>query len=119
MWLCVRWKIGIYMVVVTEYLYWGIVEYGVGCFAACLPTLQFLFRHLSRAPIMKSATRVFSLRGSRSEGTVNNYPSDRALELDIALINSHIVKPKTSATSLSVKANGPNSLENVRIHDIV
>lgn len=31
-------------VVITEYLYWGMIESGIGILAACLPTLQFLFR---------------------------------------------------------------------------
>ncbi|KAI0378767.1 plasma membrane protein Pth11-like protein [Hypomontagnella monticulosa] len=33
----------------TQFLYWGLVESGVGITAACLPTLQFLFRSWSRS----------------------------------------------------------------------
>ncbi|KAI0967859.1 plasma membrane protein Pth11-like protein [Xylaria arbuscula] len=40
--------------IVTEYLYWGIVETGIGVVAACLPTLQFLFRGWKWDSIVRS-----------------------------------------------------------------
>ncbi|KAK4463243.1 hypothetical protein QBC42DRAFT_296176 [Cladorrhinum samala] len=34
------------VLVITEYLYWGMVECGIGIFAACFPIFQVLFRKL-------------------------------------------------------------------------
>ncbi|KAI1453282.1 hypothetical protein F4805DRAFT_381511 [Annulohypoxylon moriforme] len=51
---------------VTACLYWGMVECGVGVFAACLPTIQFLFRKLIWEPAVSSSKSLFSSRSSRS-----------------------------------------------------
>ncbi|KAI1387194.1 plasma membrane protein Pth11-like protein [Hypoxylon trugodes] len=39
----------------TEYLYWGLIELGIGVCAACLPTLQFLVRKRSPKSIFRAA----------------------------------------------------------------
>ncbi|KAI1214559.1 uncharacterized protein F4807DRAFT_466157 [Annulohypoxylon truncatum] len=51
---------------VTACMYWGMVECGVGVFAACLPTIQFLFRKLIWEPAVSSSKSLFSSRSSRS-----------------------------------------------------
>ncbi|KAM7213671.1 hypothetical protein V8F06_010929, partial [Rhypophila decipiens] len=40
--------------VITEYLYWGMIECGTGIFAACLPVLQSLFRNRAWASKLRS-----------------------------------------------------------------
>ncbi|KAI1414492.1 hypothetical protein F5Y13DRAFT_16809 [Hypoxylon sp. FL1857] len=51
---------------VTACMYWGMVECGVGVFAACLPTIQFLFRKFIWEPTVNSTKSMFSTRSSRS-----------------------------------------------------
>ncbi|KJZ76354.1 hypothetical protein HIM_04083 [Hirsutella minnesotensis 3608] len=47
-------------VTITTYLYWGMVECGLGVVAACLPSLSFLAKFLSFETIWTSITSVFS-----------------------------------------------------------
>ncbi|OTA91473.1 hypothetical protein M434DRAFT_388481 [Hypoxylon sp. CO27-5] len=54
---------------VTACMYWGMVECGVGVFAACLPTIQFLFRKFIWEPAASPIKRMFSSRPSRSSET--------------------------------------------------
>ncbi|KAI0883286.1 uncharacterized protein GGS22DRAFT_38276 [Annulohypoxylon maeteangense] len=54
---------------VTACLYWGMVESGVGVFAACLPTIQFLFRKFIWEPALSSSKSLFSSRSSRTAGS--------------------------------------------------
>ncbi|KAI0835131.1 hypothetical protein F5Y06DRAFT_139406 [Hypoxylon sp. FL0890] len=51
---------------VTGCMYWGMVECGVGVFAACLPTIQFLFRKFIWEPAAISTKSMFYTRSSRS-----------------------------------------------------
>ncbi|KAI4862150.1 hypothetical protein F4820DRAFT_36600 [Hypoxylon rubiginosum] len=51
---------------VTACMYWGMVECGVGVFAACLPTIQVLFRRWIWEPAVSSTKSMFSSRSSRS-----------------------------------------------------
>ncbi|TGJ82864.1 hypothetical protein E0Z10_g5903 [Xylaria hypoxylon] len=69
--------------IVTEYLYWGIVETSIGVIAACLPTLQFLFRTLTWESIVRSTRGLIksTFSGSRymrsddmSLKETNSYP---------------------------------------------
>ncbi|KAI1134910.1 plasma membrane protein Pth11-like protein [Hypoxylon sp. FL0543] len=53
--------------VITEYLYWGIVECGVSIFAACLPSLQFLFRGWSWDSFIQTTRSIFSRNYSKSQ----------------------------------------------------
>ncbi|KAI1098846.1 hypothetical protein F4804DRAFT_323640 [Jackrogersella minutella] len=48
----------------TACMYWGMVECGVGVFAACLPTIQFLFRKFLWEPAVSSTKSLFSSRSS-------------------------------------------------------
>ncbi|KAI1391574.1 uncharacterized protein F4822DRAFT_190157 [Hypoxylon trugodes] len=50
---------------VSACLYWGMVECGVGVFAACLPTIQYLVRKFVFEPVVSSAKSIFSSRSSR------------------------------------------------------
>ncbi|KAI1119161.1 hypothetical protein F5Y14DRAFT_460476 [Nemania sp. NC0429] len=54
------------LLVVTQYLYWGVVESGVAIVAACLPTLQFLLRQHSWQPMIQATRNIFSSKGSSS-----------------------------------------------------
>ncbi|KAI1408869.1 hypothetical protein F5Y13DRAFT_171472 [Hypoxylon sp. FL1857] len=55
------------ILVITEYLYWGMIECGIGVFAACLPTLLFLFRGWSLKPIISNAGTFLGSRPSRRQ----------------------------------------------------
>ncbi|KAI1169854.1 hypothetical protein F4777DRAFT_571610 [Nemania sp. FL0916] len=54
------------LLVVTQYLYWGVVESGVAIIAACLPTLQFLIRKHSWEPTIEAMKNIFSVKSSSS-----------------------------------------------------
>ncbi|KAI0401687.1 hypothetical protein F4802DRAFT_579425 [Xylaria palmicola] len=54
------------LLVVTQYLYWGLVESGVAILAACLPTLQFLIRKHSWEPTIQATKSIFSFKGNSS-----------------------------------------------------
>ena len=102
------------IVVVTEYLYWGIVECGVAVLAACLPTLQFLLRSWSLTAILKSARGLFSSKGSsieyiRAQDTTSRFSPPRAASLNEAQDTTF-----GSATSLT----GPNSVEVFPMHQV-
>ncbi|KAI1370422.1 hypothetical protein F4677DRAFT_438484 [Hypoxylon crocopeplum] len=51
---------------VTACMYWGMVECGVGVFAACLPTIQFIFRKWVWEPAVSSTKSKFSSRSTQS-----------------------------------------------------
>ncbi|KAI0157915.1 hypothetical protein GGR52DRAFT_576885 [Hypoxylon sp. FL1284] len=51
---------------VTACIYWGMVECGVGVFAACLPTIQHLFRIWVWEPAVSSTKTLFGSRGSQT-----------------------------------------------------
>ncbi|MCJ1356783.1 MAG: hypothetical protein MMC33_006779 [Icmadophila ericetorum] len=54
---------------ITELLYWGMIECGLGLFAACLPTLRFLFKGFSIESIAASVRSALSLQSMRSENS--------------------------------------------------
>ncbi|KAI1209955.1 uncharacterized protein F4807DRAFT_425033 [Annulohypoxylon truncatum] len=47
------------ILVITEYLYWGMIECGIGVFAACLPTLRYLIHRLSVRTVVDSTRSLF------------------------------------------------------------
>ncbi|KAI1446878.1 hypothetical protein F5Y02DRAFT_416763 [Annulohypoxylon stygium] len=47
------------ILVITEWLYWGMIECGIGVFAACLPTLRYLVHRLSVQTIVDSTRSLF------------------------------------------------------------
>ncbi|KAB8290714.1 hypothetical protein EYC80_008353 [Monilinia laxa] len=54
---------------ITGTLYWLMIEVGLGLFAACLPTIRFLFRGFSPESVIssiRSALSLHSLRSNRS-----------------------------------------------------
>ncbi|KAI1142950.1 hypothetical protein F5Y05DRAFT_137255 [Hypoxylon sp. FL0543] len=55
------------ILVITEYLYWGMIECGIGVFAACLPTILFLLRGWSPKTVISSAGSFLGSRPSRRQ----------------------------------------------------
>ncbi|KAH8881937.1 plasma membrane protein Pth11-like protein [Thozetella sp. PMI_491] len=55
------------ILIITEYLYWGMVECGVGIFAACLPVVQVLGRKFSWAPVLQSVRSIFASKSAPSQ----------------------------------------------------
>ncbi|OTA69356.1 hypothetical protein K449DRAFT_418792 [Hypoxylon sp. EC38] len=55
------------ILVITEYLYWGMIECGIGVFAACLPTLLFLIRGWSLKSVIGSTGSFLGSRPSRRQ----------------------------------------------------
>ncbi|KAI1101069.1 hypothetical protein F4804DRAFT_23669 [Jackrogersella minutella] len=53
------------ILVITEYLYWGMIECGIGVLAACFPTLQFLLRGWSLRSFVDSTKSLLGSRSSR------------------------------------------------------
>ncbi|KAI9696878.1 MAG: hypothetical protein M1820_008032 [Bogoriella megaspora] len=52
---------------ITEFLWWCMLEAGLALIACCLPTLQFLFKGLSAEAIIRSVRSVISLHSLRSQ----------------------------------------------------
>ncbi|KAI2784970.1 hypothetical protein F4815DRAFT_454957 [Daldinia loculata] len=53
----------------TACLYWGMVECGIGVLAACLPTIQFLFRKWIWEPVLSSTKSIFSSESTQATRT--------------------------------------------------
>lgn len=102
-------------VVVTEYLYWGIVESGVGVFAACLPTLQFLLRNWSWKPLDRDAQGLISFRWPHSNPAVSQQTTNDSSGQHINSFGRRRADQKSSnsADSLSVGGTGTHQLEDL------
>ncbi|KAI0179363.1 plasma membrane protein Pth11-like protein [Hypoxylon sp. FL1284] len=90
------------ILVITEYLYWGMIECGVSVFAACLPSLQFLFRGLSWTSFVESTKSIFGY--NLSKAPLNSASKD-------AISTDHIYN--VSYTEDSSKARGAQNLVHV------
>ncbi|PHH82575.1 hypothetical protein CDD83_3224 [Cordyceps sp. RAO-2017] len=66
------------ILVVTTYMYWGVVECAVGILAACLPSLSLLARLLSFESAWQSFVSVFSSGHSRTGSAVDGSRTDAA-----------------------------------------
>ncbi|KAL7625751.1 hypothetical protein AAE478_004974 [Parahypoxylon ruwenzoriense] len=55
---------------ITGCMYWGMVECGVGVFAACLPTIQFLFRKQIWEPAIKKARGISNSKLTGSDSNI-------------------------------------------------
>ena len=62
-------------VTITLTLYWGMIECCLGLFAACLPTIRFLFRGFSLESLVASVRSVLSLHSLHSRGTSEETPA--------------------------------------------
>ncbi|KAI2465644.1 hypothetical protein F4781DRAFT_408416 [Annulohypoxylon bovei var. microspora] len=71
---------------VTACMYWGMVECGVGVFAACLPTIQFLFRRFIWEPAVSSS--LFSSRSSRSSESKDAIHVSQTVDVTYAKLHS-------------------------------
>ncbi|KAI2614960.1 plasma membrane protein Pth11-like protein [Hypoxylon sp. NC1633] len=87
---------------VTDYLYWGMIEIGIGVFAACLPTVQSLFRGWSWDPILRSARGVLSSTGSATR-FLRTRSSKRTMQAD---------QTAESARNGSLSQSEPSSIKN-------
>lgn len=103
------------ILVVTEYLYWGIVESGVGVFAACLPTLQFLLRNWSWKPLDRDAQGLISFRWPHSNPAVSQQTTNDSSGQHINSFGRRRADQKSSnsADSLSVGGTGTHQLEDL------
>ncbi|MCJ1405167.1 hypothetical protein MMC11_008393 [Xylographa trunciseda] len=54
---------------ITEILWWTMVEVGLGLLATCLPTLRFLFRDLSPDWLLGNMRSVFSFRSASTQNS--------------------------------------------------
>ncbi|KAI0099571.1 hypothetical protein F4776DRAFT_525860 [Hypoxylon sp. NC0597] len=90
---------------VTACMYWGMVECGVGVFAACLPTVQFLFRKFIWAPAASSTKSMFNSRSSRSSETPKDpIYVDRSFNVAYDKVNNTSSRP-TSPTYFTTITN--------------
>lgn len=65
---------------ITLYLYWSIVECGVGVFAASLPTVSFFFRHRSFDLLHRKTTS--SSQSQKSLNSTQNYKTTALHTMD-------------------------------------
>lgn len=68
-----------YLVIVTLYIYWAMIEAGIGILVACLPTLAFLFRGFSWGSIV---TTTRSLLRSSRWGSRTVHPGESYVTLE-------------------------------------
>ncbi|KAI2638329.1 hypothetical protein GGS21DRAFT_488405 [Xylaria nigripes] len=114
------------LLVVTQYLYWGIVESGVGIVAACLPTLQFLVRRHYWERTVLATRSIFSFKGSshwsRSGYADENISAQSHEDFEVAPLSkpdmSPQPRPSNSTTKLS-SGEGARSTESATLHSPV
>ncbi|KAI1376200.1 hypothetical protein F4677DRAFT_419169 [Hypoxylon crocopeplum] len=100
------------ILVITEYLYWGMIECGIGIFAACLPTLRYLCYSWSWKLVVDNTWSLFGSRRSRMRH-VNT--SEQAIHVghtvDVAYSKKRSISTpsssNTQAQDLSGDAVGP------------
>ena len=86
-------------------MYFGMVECGIGVLAACLPTIQFLFRIWIWEPAILSTKTMFSSRTSRTLDSQNDgIYIDRTFDVAYAEVNGGSSRP-TSPEELATIAN--------------
>ncbi|KAH8156209.1 hypothetical protein CIB48_g12038 [Xylaria polymorpha] len=87
------------LLVVTQYLYWGLVESGVAILAACLPTLQFLIRKHSWEPTIRATKNILSFKGSSNwsrSGYTEEVSAQSREQIEIAPLSQFDTNPRTS-----------------------
>ncbi|KAI0888264.1 uncharacterized protein GGS22DRAFT_155443 [Annulohypoxylon maeteangense] len=80
---------------ITAYVYWGMVETGIGILVACLPTLAFLFKDITFKSIMTATKRLFCKVHLNSTSLDNDSIQAQSLSNDIY----------QKKTSISTKSN--------------
>ncbi|KAI1395722.1 hypothetical protein F4819DRAFT_477547 [Hypoxylon fuscum] len=103
---------------VTACMYWGMVECGVGVFAACLPTVQFLFKKRAWEPVSTSLFSTKSMFSSRSSRLSENYRNgihiDQRLGSSYAKIDSNRSRSESPTELPRVEVGAPMR----RTHDM-
>ncbi|KAI3326761.1 hypothetical protein HD806DRAFT_417342 [Xylariaceae sp. AK1471] len=108
------------ILVVTQYLYWGLVESGVAIVAACLPTLQCLIRLHSWAPTLRATKNIFSSKGSRSALVVDNDSHHYHEQIEVAPLKKVNANPRMSNSTANLSTGGAaRSIENTSARSIV
>lgn len=96
------------LVTTTDTLYWGLVEASAGILAACLPTLQFLFRGLSRERVT-TTTRKLGISISSRTRILQSKVSKNTIRIDQE--PDATFTPKDNASGGSKVARWPPSIE--------
>ncbi|TGJ75314.1 hypothetical protein E0Z10_g11015 [Xylaria hypoxylon] len=95
------------LLVVTQYLYWGVVESGVAIIAACLPTLQFLIRKHSWEPTIRATKNIFSFKGSSNSsrsGYTEEFSAQSQEQIEIAPLSQFDTNPRTSNSTTKLSS---------------
>lgn len=107
-------------VIVTEYLYWGIIECGIGILAACIPTVRFLVKDWSWAPLSSTARSLFNSKRSKPEYSVAREDTGT---ISAGMYHTPLSKqgsgPKISNSTLSVKGGENYSMERIAARDVI
>ncbi|KAI0135792.1 hypothetical protein F4814DRAFT_444598 [Daldinia grandis] len=93
----------------TACIYWGMVECGIGVLAACLPTIQFLFRKWIWEPALLSTKSIFS---SQSTEAARKSWADRSHQASIHVQQTFHVSYDQVHDSSS-RSTSPNNLPNI------
>ncbi|KAI1458681.1 hypothetical protein F4805DRAFT_473998 [Annulohypoxylon moriforme] len=80
---------------ITVYIYWGMIECGIGIVVACLPTLAFLFKGFTCEPIITATKRLLQ----------KVYSSPTSLKNDSVRVQSLIGNIYERKASLSTTSN--------------
>ncbi|KAI2614257.1 uncharacterized protein GGS25DRAFT_470957 [Hypoxylon fragiforme] len=82
------------ILVITEYLYWGAIECGIGVLAASLPTLRYLLIDMSLKSVIDSTWG--SLRTKRSRSHYSSNSDEQAIHVD-QIVNVDYAKRKSTS----------------------
>ncbi|KAK3389692.1 plasma membrane protein Pth11-like protein [Podospora didyma] len=97
----------------TQFLYWGMIECGVGIFATCLPVFQVLFRKLPWASLVQSVRGTLS-SANRSYNTSSTSQQSIYTKRTVD-VTSHPTHWNTSSTS--VAGRSVNKSEHYPVED--
>ncbi|KAI9660398.1 MAG: hypothetical protein M1821_009748 [Bathelium mastoideum] len=84
------------ILIITQTLYWGILESGLGLVACCLPTLRFLFGRMAPENLISSIRSILSLESLRS-GQSRAERGERLPDGDGSSQHSQSLPPKPEA----------------------
>ncbi|KAI2467251.1 hypothetical protein F4781DRAFT_433647 [Annulohypoxylon bovei var. microspora] len=93
------------ILVITEYLYWGMIECGIGVFAACLPTLRYLIHRLSLRTVVDNTRSLF---GSMPSGLQYSTNSQENIYVDHSVNTCYTKAPRRARDDLG-NAHSPGT----------
>ncbi|KAI6080727.1 hypothetical protein F4821DRAFT_48967 [Hypoxylon rubiginosum] len=95
------------ILIVTAFIYWGMIETGIAVFTACLPTVWFFFRGWSWDPVVKVARSIMESSASSIRLLKTKTSSINVADGDS--LNAEVEKAQFSTTPSGRSVAGPRS----------